>query len=130
MKTIDEFTDYSRLKEIAGDSGICIPENLEAGLKAQVEMLAFLDEKPDKGRVVWKRVSGIAAAIAVLVGTGFGVTRYVNTPKDTFNDPYLAYGQVEEAFSMISNRMEKGLKMAQEAESVLVRTNEIMEKIN
>ena len=131
MKQMEEFTDMSLLKAIAGDKEISVPERLEDDIRATLNMMSFLnEEEPAKKVSIFSRVAGIAASVILLAGIGLGINHFASAPKDTFTDPYLAYAQLEETFALISSKMDKGLSMAQEAGTVIVRTNEIMEKIN
>ncbi|MDO5442406.1 MAG: hypothetical protein Q4G10_01920 [Bacteroidia bacterium] len=131
MKTFDEFTSMTELEAIASDDSVKVPEGLRDSINSSLNALSFLDEGSASGKSgALARISGIAAAIAVLVGVGFGIIHASNSPKDTFSDPYLAYAQLEETFTLISAKMDKGLSMAQEAEAMINRTNEIMNKIN
>ena len=131
MKKLDEFTSISELETIASDETVKVPEGLRDSISLTINALSFLEEEePVRKRSVFARITGIAAAVALLAGVGFGIGHAASTPKDTFTDPYLAYAQLEETFTLISSKMDKGLSMAQEAETMITRTNEIMNKIN
>lgn len=126
MKT--EEIDILKLKAIAEDKSVTVPEGMMDRIAADLDALAFLEEKPVKKTRFITVATSVAASLALLVGIGLGIKS--RTPEDTFTDPYLAYAQLEETFALISSKMDKGLSMAQGAETVLVKTNEIIEKIN
>ena len=52
-------------------------------------------------------MAAAAAALVVLPQRG---------PKDTFDDPLLAYAEVEKAFQTISNKMSVGMDIVRDAE--------------
>ena len=130
MKTMEELTDMTRLKAIAGDRSIEVPEGLGDEVAARINAMSFLDENPVRKPRMIISIASVAASLAILMGIGFGSGWFSRQPKDTFTDPYLAYAELEEAFSLISSKMDKGLDMALQMETALVRTNEIMEKVN
>ena len=70
-----------------------------------------------RGRTLrWAVPTGVAAAIAVLLAVG--LTRNPE-PKDTFDDPYLAYAEVEKVFSKISGTVAYGADKIYESEATL-----------
>ena len=112
MKTIDEITRLSAddLERISLDESIPVPEELSTKVHEAVA-------KADGTRRRWALpAAGIAAAVAVLVG--IGLTREPQ-PKDTFDDPYLAYAEVEKAFSKISGTVAYGASKINESEQTL-----------
>lgn len=129
MEPLDN--DILKLKAIAEDKSVNTPEGMRDKIKAGLNAMDFLEEKPViRTRFITAAVS-VAAALAVIIGISLGINSHNSRmPEDTFTDPYLAYAQLEETFAMISSKMDKGLSIAQEAETVLAKTNEIMEKIN
>ena len=64
----------------------------------------------------WAVPTGVAAAIAVLLAVG--LTRNPE-PKDTFDDPYLAYAEVEKVFSKISGTVAYGADKISESEATI-----------
>lgn len=130
MKNLENDIDILKLKAIAEDKAVSVPDGFRDEMNASLNALAFISEEPTcKSRTLRYAVS-IAASLAVLVSVGIGLNSGRNSrlPEDTFSDPYLAYAQLEETFAMISSKMDKGLSIAQEAGNALVKTNEIMEK--
>ena len=109
MKSIDEISRLSAedLERISLDESIPVPEELSARVQAAVR-------KPAR----WVIPAGIAAAVATLVAVGFTLTRNPE-PIDTFDDPYLAYAEVEKAFSKISGTVAYGASKINESEQTL-----------
>ena len=61
----------------------------------------------------------IAAAAAVMVGiAGWSLSRPAE-PKDTFDDPYLAYAAVEQALMKTSAKMQTAAQKVYETETVI-----------
>ena len=109
MKTLDEMTRLSAedLERISLDERIPVPEELSARVPAAVR-------KPAR----WVLPTGIAAAVAALVAVGLTLT-WNPEPKDTFDDPYLAYAEVEKVFSKISGTVAYGAEKVTESEQTL-----------
>lgn len=109
MKSIDEITRLSAedLERISLDESIPVPEELSARVQAAVRKPAH-----------WVLPAGVAAAIATLVAVGLTLTRNPE-PKDTFDDPYLAYAEVEKVFSKISGTVAYGAEKVTESEQTL-----------
>ena len=72
--------------------------------------------KKTSGRklVRWIPYAGIAAAIIVVV---LAVGNRDRELIDTFDDPALAYAQVEDAFNQISSKMARGIEIASESDT-------------
>ncbi len=106
MKTIDQIQKLSTedLLSIAGDGNVEVPAELDGRIRSAV----FSGTR----RRTWI-LGGIAAAVALLIGIGFSLHR--NQPKDTFDDPYLAYAELEKAFGLISDKAGLTLDIIQNA---------------
>ena len=108
MKNIDEITRLTAddLERISLDESIPVPEELSGKVQQAV-----------RGRTLrWAVPTGVAAAIAVLLAVG--LTRNPE-PKDTFDDPYIAYAEVEKVFSKISGTVAYGADKISESEATL-----------
>lgn len=108
MKNIDEITRLTAddLERISLDESIPVPEELSGKVQQVV-----------RGRTLrWAVPTGVAAAIAVLLAVG--LTRNPE-PQDTFDDPYLAYAEVEKVFSKISGTVAYGADKISESEATL-----------
>ena len=115
MKSIDEITRLSAedLERISLDSSIPVPEELSGKVQ---EAVRAADRQAQRRR--WILPSGIAAAVAVLIAVGLTLTRNPE-PQDTFDDPYLAYAEVERVFSKISGAVAYGAEKVNESEQTL-----------
>lgn len=136
MKEPFELTT-EQLEAIAGDKSIMIPEGLEKDLSAAMNILDWMekDDNTERSQLAgmarslrFRRIISTAAASAVLIGASFGIYDFTSRPEDTFDDPYLAYQQLEETFALISSKVEKSAEMAGEAGSIIERTNTILNK--
>ena len=110
MKTIDEIKRLSAedLERISLDESIPVPEELSGKVREAVGQSARR----------WAVPSGIAAAVAVLLAVGLTLTRNPE-PKDTFDDPYLAYAEVEKVFAKISGTVAYGADKVSQSEQTL-----------
>ena len=110
MKTIDEITRLSAedLERISLDESIPVPEELSGRVGATLTR--------ERSRAWARWAVPAAAAAAVLIG--IGLTREPQ-PKDTFDDPYLAYAEVERVFSKISGAVAYGAEKVSESEQTL-----------
>ena len=106
MKSIKEIENMSleQLEAVSMDESIAVPEGFTSRLENR------LDGRNDKVRVV--RFVATAASAAILAGVGFGIAKWQDEPKDTYNDPYLACAELERAFEMISTGINQSLEMA------------------
>ena len=104
MKKIEDIEKLSAedLRRIGADESIPLPEDLQVRL-------------PRPAARYWS----IAAAAAVMVGiAGWSLSRPAE-PRDTFDDPYLAYAAVEQALAKTSARVKKKKKKIQETEKLI-----------
>lgn len=131
MKSIKEIENMSleQLEAVSMDENIPVPEGFAERMRADVEVLERLVEdepQPQQRRWVMTTVS-VAAAAALLIGVGFGIARWQSEPKDTFDDPYLAYAELEKAFAIMSGGVQKALAMAEESEAALDKVTSVFE---
>ena len=102
MKTIDEIDKLTMedLERISLDESIVTPEGLEDKIKASVQKPTDI-----RSRLFW--LSGIAASVVLVVALALN---FRPSPlKDTFDDPALAYAEVEKALvsftEVVNNQM-------------------------
>ena len=131
MKSIKEIENMSleQLEAVSMDENIPVPEGFAERMRADVEVPERLVEdkpQPQQRRWVMTTVS-VAAAAARLIGVGFGIARWQSEPKDTFDDPYLAYAELEKAFAIMSGGVHKALAMAEESEAALDKVSSVFE---
>ena len=113
IKDIERITT-EELEAISLDEKIVVPHDLD--YKIQSRILS-------KKKKTYSMIS-VAAAIAVIV-TGLSMSLLNSEPKDTFDDPYLAYAELEKAFAKMSEGMKKGMDMVETSETVIKKSAEI-----
>lgn len=124
IETIEKMTP-EELEAISNDT------TLPAGSTGAKELIAKLDIAQEvKGRpsrrlyVSW--ISGIAATFILMLGIGIALQN--RGPKDTFDDPELAYAQVQEVFSRIGAGVQQGKDAVDESGQLI--TSEMEKTIN
>ena len=129
MKSSKDIENMSleQLEAASMDEYISVPDGFASRLEDGLEVLERLteDESRKDGRVRMVRVLSAAAAAALLVGAGLGLSGRQDEPEDTFTDPYLAYAELEKAFAIMSGEIHKGLAMAEKSEEIIDRTSSV-----
>ena len=113
IKDIEHLT-MEDLEAISLDEKIVVPHDLDYRIQSRIL---------GKKKKIYSIIS-VAAAITVIV-TGLGLSFLNNEPKDTFDNPYLAYAELEKAFATMSEGMKKGMDMVETSESVIKKSTEI-----
>ncbi len=115
MKTLEDIENLSleELEQQAARTAPPAPEGLQKRLRmALAADGALRDADARKRRPRWVPYASLAAAAAA-------ATLVLTLPqrglRDTFDDPYLAYAEVEKAFQTISDKMSTGVELAREA---------------
>ena len=130
MKKIEDILNMEceALEEASRD--VQVPEGLQERIAQAIAAHEVLDEAPrhipDRRFVRWLPYSAVAAAIIAVSVIGLERAR---RPKDTFDDPYLAYAQVEETFRYISDKMSLGMEQAIEAKSIAEKPIYVINKL-
>ena len=75
--------------------------------------------------IYFVHTTAAAAAIAAFV-----LIRKPSAPVDSFDDPMLAYAQIEHTFQYISDKMSGGLNLVREAGPIVEKPGQIINKIN
>jgi hypothetical protein len=125
LKEIEDIS-LEQLEAVSQDEAMTVPEGFRQRLEAELDAqnkLETLKEEPRKIRLV--PVIGVAASVLLLIGIGLGIARWQSEPKDTFTDPYLAYAELEKAFSTMSEGMNKALAMADKSETIIDRATSV-----
>jgi len=122
-----EKMSLEQLEAASMDENISVPDGFASRMEKGLEVLERLteDESRKDGRVRMVRVLSAAAAAALLVGAGLGLSGRQDEPEDTFTDPYLAYAELEKAFAIMSGEIHKGLAMAEKSEEIIDRTSSV-----
>ena len=126
MKSIKDIENMSleQLEAVSMDESITVPDGFASRMKDGVQTCEVLehlasDESEDRRKVRTLKIVSVAASVALLAGVGYGTASWQNQPKDTFDDPYLAYAEIEKAFEKMSTGINKSLAMAGETEVVI-----------
>ena len=129
MKRIQDIEKLQEedLETAALGEDITIPAGLEERIKAAIAAKETV--KPKAVPVRWIPYAALAvaaglAAVVLIHHDGSGKLQ------DTFEDPYLAYAQVEATFQKISDKMAIGVDIAAKAEQTAEKPMEIINKIN
>ena len=125
MKTLEEIENLSleELERNALDAPVTVPDGLERRLRqalAARELAEAARPRPVRRLVPLAAVAAAAAAAVVLLPQ--------RGPKDSFDDPLLAYAEVEKAFQTISDKMSAGVDLAREAGSAAELPKSILNK--
>ena len=113
LKDIEQ-TTIEELEVISLNEKIVVPHDLEHKIQSRII---------GKKKRIYSMIS-VAAAITV-IATGLSISLLNTEPKDTFDDPYLAYAELEKAFATMSEGMKKGMDMVETSESVIKKSTEI-----
>ena len=130
MKSLKDIEKMSleELERVSLDESMKAPEGFAERIQTSVGAQRMIDEITEDshpGRAV--RIVGAAASVAVLAGIGLGIAKWQNEPKDTFDDPCLAYAELEKAFARMSDGMQKAIAMAEESEAALDKVASVFE---
>ena len=90
MKKIEDIEKLSLedLERISLDSSVTVPEGFEDRVRASVE-----EHSSSRHRILW--LAGAAASLVVIASLGLSLRP--KPLKDTFDDPVVAYAEVERA---------------------------------
>jgi len=131
MKRLEDIENLSvtDLERIASDDSITVPETLKRDIARTARTLEMLEEetapaaeKPRKRPLIRIAYPAVAAAVAA-VALYFS---FSGNPKDSFDDPMMAYAQVEEVFTYITEKMNTGVEIANSAEPAFEKTINVL----
>jgi len=110
MKQLEDIEKLSAedLERISADESIPVPEGISGDIRTTLTAAAFAEEAPAQPRLNWRRYALLAAAAAAVTTV---LLLPSNAPQDTFDDPKLAYAELEKTFSYISRKMDTGIAM-------------------
>ena len=134
MKRLEDIENLSilDLEQIASDESVKVPATLKHDIAVTARALEMASKEEDikenpashKGyRKILRMISYPAAAVAIItIGMRLSFQDSIPTPKDTFDDPMMAYVQMEQVFGFISEKMNTGMDIADAAEPVIDKT--------
>ena len=136
MKRLEDIENLSMLEldRIASDESIKVPATLKHDISVTARALEMAskeeyDESKEKTvshkryRKFLRIISYPAAAVAIItIGMRLSFQDSITKPKDTFDDPMMAYVQMEQVFGFISEKMNTGIDLADAAEPVIDKT--------
>ena len=136
MKRIEDIEKMGleELEAAALEENVEVPQGLAGRIQERI-LAAELAKEPTVGKpqIQRKRIlqfSGIAVAAVVVFALMLlkpGMQK--DTLQDTFDDPYMAYAQVEEAFRQISRKMTVGVEMIADAKPLAEKPMEILNNV-
>lgn len=123
MKSLKDIENISfeELEAVSLNEDIKVPEGFEQRLESSLDLRFLTDRIVERPRRTMKFLAA-AASVALLIGLGIGTVRWYNEPEDTFDDPYMAYAELEKAFAAISDSVGRGRKMVAESDAIIDRT--------
>ena len=108
MKDWKDIEKMSPEQLLKASEGIPVPAGLEDRTAALVDELGY--------RPVWQKTALRAVAAAAMIALVAGIAwKGSVTPKDTFDDPMLAYAEVEKALGRIAEKMQYGTEVVAES---------------
>ena len=120
--------ELEELEAAALENGAPVPAGLEDRILASIAAKELVESQPRTAPAAWLPYAAlaVAAALAALV-----IIPRSNSHRltDTFDDPYLAYAQVEATFNRISDKMATGVDLAAKAGETADKTVELINKI-
>ena len=126
MKTLEEISRLSadELEKISLDESIPVPEELSGRVQTAIgrKETDAIQSVRSSSRKYGASIFAVAAAISLFALGAVYLNRERN-PKDTFDDPYLAYAEVEKVFEKISGTVSYGASKISESEQTLDKLN-------
>ena len=126
MKTLEEIENLSieELEDLATREAAPVPDGLQERLRQTLAAREIAEAaRPRPARWIPYASLAVAAAAAAVIALP------QRGPKDTFDDPRLAYAEVEKAFRTISEKMSTGVDIAREAGATAEIPQNIINKI-
>ena len=120
MKKLEDIERLSALDldRIASDESIKVPATLKRDITEEKKTVTHT-----RYRKILRMISYPAAAVAIItIGMRLSFQDSIPTPKDTFDDPKMAYIQMEQVFGFISEKMNTGMDIANAAEPAIDKT--------
>ena len=130
MKRLKDIENLSAvdLERIASDESIIVPATLKRDIAITARALEMASQQEEQEIKVYKMpmkkkasIFSYSAAAVAIIAVGLTLS-FHKTPKDTFEDPMLAYAQMEQVFGFISEKMNTGMDIASAAEPAFDKT--------
>ena len=130
MKRIEDIEkmEPEQLEEAALKENIPVPEGLKESILSAIAANEAMGESAPARRLQWAPYVAFAAAAAVAAAVIIPNSREPRL-RDTYDDPYLAYAQVEATFQKISDKMAVGVLLAAKAEETAEKPIQIIKNI-
>ena len=125
MKTLEEIERLSleELEQEATRAAAPVPDGLQERLRQTLAARELADAaRPRPTRWISYASLAVAAAAAAVIALP------QRGPKDSFDDPRLAYAEVEKVFRTISDKMNEGVELVREAEAAAEIPQNILNK--
>lgn len=126
MKSLQEIenTSFEELEKIALEGSVKAPADLDSSVRNAVAAAALAEtsSRPAR-RPLWRPYALLGAFAAACIGVILAIPR---NPKDTYDDPLLAYAKVEETFALISSKLDRGVESVRQAEEPLETIDRII----
>lgn len=130
MKRLDEIESMGmdEMLRISSDESVPVPDGLKESLVASLAFRAIKEERLSRGvsvKAILYPIAGVAAAVLLAL-----FLARPSEPADTFDDPLVAYAEVEKVFSLMSDKIAPGVKSLSSKAEIMNRPKEIIERIN
>jgi len=131
MKRIEDIEqmELDELESAALEQDAPVPSGLEDRILASLAAKAIVEASPKPAPARWVPYAAFAFA-ASLAAVAIIYRSSSNRLTDTFDDPYLAYAQVEATFQKISEKMATGAHLAAKAGETAEKSVEIINKFS
>lgn len=135
MKRIEDIEkmDLAQMEAIFEDSSTPVPSGLEESVGRCLVAAAAASDAVKGGAAPRRAFPAFAAALAATAAAACLTLLLMlpsRSPRDTFEDPRLAYEQIERTLDYISSKVDKGMSIASQAAPVLENVGEAIELIN
>lgn len=130
MKRLEDIEkmSFEELEKISRDGGVRMPQGFGERLEGGIAGLAAAGEGgKDVGRLRGAALMVVGGALAAVLA--LLVLVRPGTPEDSFDDPRLAYAEVQKSFSLISEKLGKGTELVLEAAPAMNRPKEVIDKL-
>ena len=118
--------ELEALEAAADAADISVPETIESRIKAAIAADETISQGTSDRPPFYVAIVAAAAALAIFaIVQGRGDDRL----KDTYDDPRLAYAELERTLLKISEKMEIGVDFTQKAVEIADKPGKIINKI-